>query len=66
MTDYSIKNLHKTFLDHAEKSGISNEHQKQMWKEMNPDKPFPDHMIDDFSLAKALASMCEAIISLQS
>ena len=62
MTEYSIEKLRETFLEHAEQSGISQDHQKQMWKEMNPDTPFPDHMIDDFSLAKALASMCDQII----
>lgn len=65
MTEYSIEKLYEAFLDHSLKSGISNQHQKQMWIEMNPGEPVPDHFNDDFSLPEALAVMCAEIIRIR-
>jgi hypothetical protein len=66
MTDYSMEKLRETFSDHAAKSEKAEEERVARFKEINPGEPLPEHMTGDFSLPKALASMCEAIIGLQS
>lgn len=63
MTDYSMKKLRETFLDHAARSKKDEEERSAILKEINPD--YVENQ-DDFSLPKALAAMCEAIISIQS
>ena len=65
MESYAMSYLMKKFKDDAV---ISKKNQKTMiedYRSLNPDQPLPDWMEDEFSMAHALYSMAEEIVSLR-
>ena len=62
---YKIDFLIKTFTKHAEVACDNWLKDRKQFKKMNPGEKMPDHMLDDFNLPLALATICNAIQELQ-
>lgn len=59
---YNLEELLKTFKQHTINAKQNQKHIIKQFIENNPDENIPDHMIDDFILPEALASICHEIL----
>lgn len=58
---YSLDYLIETFMGHTEQSRKQQIRDKIKFYEENPGEPLPKHMVNDFNLPEALASICTEI-----
>ena len=66
MEDYSLDSLSKTFSSHADTADQEFEKAVISFKKINPDIDLPDHMKENFNLARALSVICKELIRLGS
>ncbi len=62
MSEYDIENLLKTFHHHAMEAEKQREKDLTEFRRNYPGQSIPKRMQDDFSLPKALHSMCKEIL----
>jgi hypothetical protein len=62
---YYIEKLIETFENHSQKFDIQQKELIKKYRENYPDTPLPEHFCYDFSISKALKSMCEEIQKLR-
>jgi hypothetical protein len=58
---YELQEMIKAFTKHAEQADKNQKEWIKSFQDNNPGVPMPDHLTDDFSLPKALASICVEI-----
>lgn len=63
--EYSIKQLEKTFLEHAEKNIRNHEKDVETFKIKYPDEKLPDNYVNMFSISTALHVICKEINQLK-
>jgi len=63
-TRYTIESLINTFSQHSIKAEKDRKGWIMDFKKNYPDEPVPDHMLDDFCIAKALHHICKEVARL--
>ena len=61
MSEYTIEQLEKTFLEHYENSIQENNKRLEKFKKEYPDSEIPEHFLNDFHISKALHIICKEI-----
>lgn len=62
---YDLAFLIDTFTKHAEEAHKNHELARKQFLQMNPNETLPEHMVDDFNLPMALATICHEIEGLK-
>lgn len=62
---YSIEDLEKLFLEHAEQSEKMRQDSIDSFKKNRPGDSLPDHMSDEFNFPRAMAAICSAILDIK-
>jgi hypothetical protein len=62
---YDLETLIETFKKHAVLAEENNKEIIKSFQENHPGEPLPGHMKDDFSICKALISICSEILKLK-